>query len=100
MSEMPERIFATDEMHRWYPSSIWGDTEYIRADIVAEKDAEIERLRKALVKIGGMPSIDQDDAHRLRAHARLALGIAPSDDERASAAYLRERDSRPPGGEA
>lgn len=48
--KMPERIWAC----RWGIEWIWDDegiddtdTEYIRADLVAAKDAEIARLREA-----------------------------------------------------
>jgi hypothetical protein len=35
--------------------------------------AEVERLREALKRLSEMPEYDQDDAHRLRHGAKLAL---------------------------
>lgn len=63
MSNMPERIWASvvpgiDSINTtvghpmWGHKAVWGnETEYVRADIVAEKEAEIERLRSELTSL-------------------------------------------------
>lgn len=88
---MPGRIFATDEMRRWYPSSIWGDTEYVRADLVAKKDAEIERLRAIILAfVNGVDEYDHNGRQRDEEFRDIFSSLAKT-----GADYLRERDARP-----
>lgn len=44
-----------------------------------EKTNEVARLREALEDIANMPEYDQDDAHRLRHKAKMALAPAPEE---------------------
>lgn len=41
---MPERIWATDDLRRWYRSNIGGDTEYIRSDFYEAIRSELTNL--------------------------------------------------------
>lgn len=64
MSDMPERIWAAEHCsgevadRGWirpehYAEDLMDSTEYIRADLVAAKDAEIERLRAMVSALKG-----------------------------------------------
>jgi hypothetical protein len=46
---------------------------------LAEKTNEVVRLREKLADIANMPKIDQDDEHRLRHKAQMALAPAPEE---------------------
>lgn len=76
MSEMPERIWATDELRRWYRSNIGGDTEYVRADIVDAKDAEIERLVVVSGKREALLNQQKAEIERLRARNEFLEKVA------------------------
>jgi hypothetical protein len=71
--------------------------EYVRADLVAEKDAEIERLRTLILAfVNGVDEYDHNGRQRDEEFRDIFSSLAKT-----GAAYLRERGSRPPtGGEA
>jgi len=50
-----------------------------KTDPIKELQAEVEKLREALEDIANMPKIDQDDEHRLRHKAQMALATAPEE---------------------
>ena len=107
---MPEKIWAeaiddpkypTRPDRTWEPEAV-GGTEYIRADLVAEKDAEIERLRKALdqmADINALSIVKTFDRGRWVEEIKSQWGgrctWTTIDQIPEAAAYLRERDTRP-----
>ena len=70
-----------DAAPHWQPledtAGVISQIDNMHAGVVGEN----ERMRAALLHMANMPEFDQDDAHRLRHQAKLALpnpGVHPS----------------------
>ena len=67
MSDMPERTYL--KMHAWaLQVGTLTDTAYIRAELVAAKDAEIERLKASFKTILAQCVGEADADYILREH--------------------------------
>jgi len=85
-TDAPERIWAWVYADPWGNELRWfewqdhtpglGDTEYIRADLLAAKDAKIARLREAIgYLIGDMVADDKED------FASVSIALAALQEE-------------------
>lgn len=73
--EIPERIWATDELHKWYRCNHQtGDTEFVRADlydtVTAERDTAKESIKELVEKL--------EDSQRCLIEYSSVLGLVES----------------------
>lgn len=74
LAEAYTKWYAQNDRSYPYSSGFESGFDAGHAHATANHAAEIERLRAALRAIRDMPEYDQDDCHRLRNEAGVALG--------------------------